>query len=53
MASEAIFPEATKQCVHVLDKVYSLMSDTTTLNTDRKPGVNKQLADFCKQHYGH
>ena len=53
VTSEAIFLEATKQCGHVLDKVYSLMSDTTALNTGRKSGVNKRLADFCKQHYGH
>ena len=51
--SEAIFSEAAKQCGHVLDKTYFPMSDTTALNTGRKSGVNKQIADFCKQHYGH
>ena len=51
--SEAIFSEATKQCKHILDKAYLSMFDTTALNTGRKSAVNKQLADFCKQHYGH
>ena len=48
--SEAIFSEATKQCGHVLDQVYSLMSDATTLNCGKKSEINKR---FCKQHYGH
>jgi len=53
VTSEAIFSTATEQCGHVLGKVYSVMSDTTALNTGKKTGVNKRLVDFCKQTYGH
>ena len=32
----------------ILDKVYSVMSDTTALNTGKMSDVNKRLADFYK-----
>ena len=35
----------------ILDKVYSLMSDTTALNTGKMSGVNKRMVDFYKLHH--
>ena len=34
----------------IVDKVYSVMSDTTALNTGKMSGVNMRLADFYKLH---
>ena len=35
----------------ILDKIYSVMSDTTALNTGKMSGVNKRLANFYKSHH--
>ena len=35
----------------ILDKVYSVISDTTALNTGKMCGVNKRLANFYKLHH--
>ena len=36
----------------VLNKVFSIMSDTTSLNTGKVSGVNKRLTDFYKKYHG-
>ena len=36
---------------NVLKKVYSVMSDTTALNTGKISGVNKRLTEFYKFHH--
>ena len=36
----------------VLNKVFSIMSDTTSLNTGKVSGVNKRLTDFHKKYHG-
>ena len=41
----------TAESVFILDKVYSVMPDTTALNTGKMAGVNKRLADFYKLHH--
>ena len=35
----------------ILDKIYSVMSDTRALNTGKMSGVNKRLVDFYKLHH--
>ena len=35
----------------ILDKVYSVTSDTTALNTGEMSGVNKRVANFYKLHH--
>ena len=36
----------------VLNKVFSIMSDTTSLNTGKVSGVNKRLTDFYMKYHG-
>ena len=36
----------------VLNKVFSVMSDTTSLNTGKVSGVDKRLTDFYKKYHG-
>ena len=38
--------------VNILNKVYSVLSDTTALNTGKLSGVNKRLSDFYNLHHG-
>ena len=47
VTAESVFT-AIKEHVDqsILDKVYSVMSDTTALSTGKMSGVHKRLADF-------
>ena len=38
--------------VNILNKVYSVLSDTTALNAGKLSGVNKRLSDFYYLHHG-
>ncbi|CAK8684380.1 unnamed protein product [Clavelina lepadiformis] len=40
-------------CGDTLNKVYSVMADTTAVNTGRVSGVNKRLADYFSLTIGH
>ena len=52
VTAESVFSVITEYVDQsILDKVYSVMSDTMALNTGKMSGVNKQLADFYKLHY--
>ena len=52
VTAESVFTAITEHVDQsILDTVYSVMSDTTTLNTGKMSGVNKRLADFYKLHH--
>ena len=52
VTSESIFTVATEEvCESAVNKVYSIMSDTTALNTGKKSDINKRLVDFYRHHY--
>ena len=52
VAAESVFTVITEHVdQHILDKVYSVTSDNTALNTGKMSGVNKRLADFHKLHH--
>ena len=53
MTAEVVF-SAIKENVNktVLNKFFSVMSDTTSLNTGKVSGVNKRLTDFYKKYHG-
>ena len=37
----------------LLSRVYSIMADTTTVNTGKKYGMNKRLEEYFKSNIGH
>ena len=37
----------------LLSRLYSIMADTTAVNTGKKSGVNKRLDDYFKSNIGH
>ena len=43
----------TEACEKLLAKVYSVMADTTAINTGKKSGVNKRLQDYIMENVGH
>ena len=50
--AESVFTAITEHVDQsILDKVYSVMSDTAALNTCKMSGVNKRLTDFHKLHH--
>ena len=50
--SESIFNSITEEISdNLLKKIYSVMSDTTALNTGKKSGINKRLVDFYKDKF--
>ena len=53
VTAEVVF-SAIKENVNetVLNKVFLVMSDTTSLNTGKTSGVNKRLTDFYKKYHG-
>ena len=52
VTAESIFTAITEHVNQsILDKIYSVMSDTTALNTGKMSGANKWLADFYKLHH--
>ena len=53
VTSETVFTTVIELCGNYLEKIYSLMSDTTALNTGKKTGINKRLANFYKKHSSH
>ena len=40
-------------CVPCINNVFSLMADTTSLNSGKKSGVNKRLVDLFNENVGH
>ena len=52
VTSEKVFSSITELCEPLLNKIYSVMSDTTALNTGKKSGINKCLLDFFHEHCG-
>ena len=49
VAAESVFTVIAEHVdQNILDKVYSVTSDNTALNTGKMSGVNKRLADFHK-----
>ena len=48
-----LFTTITDVCGGCLPVIYSVMSDTTALNTGRSSGVNKRLQDHMKSTIGH
>ena len=54
VTSEVLFNTITTEaCEKLLAKVYSVMADTTAINTGKKSGVNKCLQDFIMENVGH
>jgi len=53
--SEAVFRAITtdEACGRKMGKIYSVMSDTTSMNTGRKTGVNKRLRDYISVNFKH
>ena len=52
--AEAVFKAIVKNIVRpLLDRVYSIMADTTALNTGKKIGVNERLQEYFKSDIGH
>ena len=52
VTAESVFTAMTEHVDQsILDKVYLVMSDTTTLNTGKMSGGNKRLADFYKLYH--
>ena len=43
----------TEACEKLLAEVYSVMADTTAINTGKKSGVNKRLQDYIMENVGH
>ena len=54
VTSEVLFNTITTEaCEKLLAKVYSVMADTTAINTGKKSGVNKRLQDYIMENVGH
>ena len=54
VTSEVLFNTITTEaCEKLLAKVYSVMADTTAINTSKKSGVNKRLQDYIMENVGH
>ena len=54
VTSEVLFNTITTEaCEKLLAKVYSVMADTTVVNTGKKSGVNKCLQDYIMENVGH
>ena len=52
VTAESVFTAITEHVDQsILDKVYSVMSSITALNTGKMSDVNKRLADFYKLHH--
>jgi len=48
-----LFDTVTDACGGYLHNVYSVMADTTAVNTRRASGVNKRLQNYIKNNMGH
>ena len=54
VTAEAVFKAVVENIGRpLLDGVYSIMADTTALNTGKKTGVNKRLQEYFKSDIGH
>ena len=54
VTSEVIFKAIVDEtCTSHLNKVYSVMADTTSLNSGEKSGINKRLVDYFQSSVGH
>ena len=54
VTSEVLFNTITTEaCEKLLAKVYSVMADTTAINTGKKSGVNKRLQVYIMENVGH
>ena len=52
--SEAVFHTIIVEvCGGMLNKIYSVMSDTCRVNTGKKTGINKRLRDYLDDNYEH
>ena len=52
VTDEFVFTAITEHVdQNIIDKVYSVVSDTTALYSGKMSGVNKRLADFYKLHH--
>ena len=52
--SESVFHAIVDEaCDGNVKKVYSVMSDTTSMNTEKKTGINKRLWDYVSENYQH
>ena len=54
VTSEVLFNTITTEaCEKLLAKVYSVMADTTAINTGKYSAVNKRLQDYITENVGH
>jgi len=54
VTAEVLFKTITEETSSAcLKNVYSVMADTTAINTGKKSGVNKRLVDFFNECIGH
>jgi len=49
--SEVLFNAIVESCGDLLKNVYSVMADTTALNTGKKSGVNKRLEQYFEDNF--
>ena len=52
VTSDVLFNAIIDNCGDLLQNVYSVMADTTAINTGKKSGVNKRLEQYFTQHMG-
>ena len=52
VTSDVLFNAIIDNCGDLLRNVYSVMADTTAINTGKKSGVNKRLEQYFTQHMG-
>ena len=53
VTGECLFNAISEVCAGCLHNVYSVMADTTALNTGKTSGVNKRLQDHIRDIAGH
>ena len=53
VTAEALFDAISNVCSGILHNTYSVMADTTALNTGKISGVNKRLQDHVRSIAGH
>ena len=53
VTGESLFKAISEVCAGYLHNIYSVMADTTALNTGKTSGVNKRLHDHVRDIAGH
>jgi len=54
VTSDVLFKTITQECCEaLLPKIYSVMADTTAVNTGKKSGVNKRITDLFDENVDH